>query len=418
MHHAWIIVGLVFTTQFIASAVGIYSFGVLLTPLAEDLGTTRAGLSSVLFAMSWAGAAIGPLLGRAVVRFPIRWIMAAGALAMSISFMAMSRADSLLELQLGYGIGVAIGVGALSGVPAATLIVNWFDERRALALGIAGIGISLSGFVMTPVVAVWIEAFGWQGTFQIFAAISLATIPLVWWLATTRPSDRGLDPYREGGDPGNSPDTEPDSSTPLSTRETLRQPNLWYIAIAGGISFTTATALIAHIVALGTDAGYGATEAAWLLSILAGCAALAKVLFGWLAERIGERPAFGISIALQIVGLIGLAELRGSYSAMLVAASVVGLGYGATFTLMNALLARVFGPVNFGPAMGLAGPMLVACQSVGAPMLGYVYDVRGDYGPGLWLLAAAMAIPAIAVLLVRIPDEPPRSAADLSSNSS
>ena len=103
---------------------------------------------------------------------------------------------------------------------------------------------------------------------------------------------------------------------------------------------------------------------------------------------------------------------------MLVAASVVGLGYGATFTLMNALLARVFGPVNFGPAMGLAGPMLVACQSVGAPMLGYVYDVRGDYGPGLWLLAAAMAIPAIAVLLVRIPDEPPRSAADLSSNSS
>ena len=133
MHHGWILVGLVFATQFVSSGLGIYAFGVLLGPLAEDLGTTRAGISSVLVAMSVAGAAIGPLVGRAVLRIPIHWIMAVGALVMAFSFLWLSRADSLLQLQLGYGIGVAFGMGTLGGVPGAALIVNWFDERRALA---------------------------------------------------------------------------------------------------------------------------------------------------------------------------------------------------------------------------------------------------------------------------------------------
>ncbi len=407
MHYGWVIVGLVFATQFVASAVGIYAFGVLLGPLADDLGTTRAGVSSVLFAMSWAGAVIGPVMGRAVLRIPIRHLMAGGGLVMAISFLGMSHAESLAQLQLGYGIGVALGLGTLSGVPGATLIVNWFDERRALALGISGIGISLAGALMTPVIAIWVDSFGWRGTFQIFAAISLAIVPLVWWLATTHPRDRGLEPYRQDGDAPSSP--QQITGTPMSTLATLRQPNLWLVGVAGGVSFMAATALIAHIVAFGTDRGFETREAAYLLSVLAGFAALAKVLFGWLAERTGERPAFGVSIALQIAGLIGLAEVGDSYPALLAAASILGLGYGGTFPLMNALLARVFGPLNFGPAMGLAGPVLVACQSIGAPMLGYVYDVRGDYGPGLWLLAMAMAIPAVAVLLVRVPEEVPAS---------
>jgi len=409
MHHGWILVGLVFATQFVSSGLGIYAFGVLLGPLAEDLGTTRAGISSVLVAMSVAGAAIGPLVGRAVLLIPIHWIMAVGALVMAFSFLWLSRADSLLQLQLGYGIGVAFGMGTLGGVPGAALIVNWFDERRALALGIAGIGISLSGVVMTPVVAIWVESFGWRGTFQIFSVIALATAPLVWWLATTHPRDRGLEPYRESIDP---PDEPPAQGLLLSTLEILRQPNLWLVGIAGGISFMAATALIAHIVAFGTDAGYEPTEAAWLLSILAAAATLAKVLFGWIAGYTGERAAFGISIALQAVGLIGLAEFGDHYLALLGAASALGLGYGATAPLMNALLARVFGQLNFGPAMGLAGPILVVFQSLGAPILGTAYDVRGEYGLGLWLLAAAMLVAALAVSRVRISEPPSQPAAE------
>jgi len=37
----------------------------------------------------------------------------------------------------------------LGAIPGSTLVANWFSERRGMALGVAGMGISLSGLAMT-----------------------------------------------------------------------------------------------------------------------------------------------------------------------------------------------------------------------------------------------------------------------------
>jgi len=410
MHHAWLIVGLVFTTQFVANSVGVYALSVLMGPLQRDLDASRTAVSAILLTLAWAGAAMGPLMGRAVARFPIHRIMAAGCLTMALGFFATARVDTILGVQIGYAIAVAVGMGTLSGVPASALIVNWFEGRRALALGIAGIGISAAGALMTPVTAIWVETLGWRGTFELWGWISLGLVPIVWWLATTHPRDRGLEPYGAGEPAAQPPATT--ASVP-SAGELLRDPNLWAIGIAAGFAFLSATAVLAHLITLGTDAGFDALDAAFLVSTVAAAAMFAKLLFGALAGWIGERPAFGVALGFEVVGLLGLAELRGDYRALLAAAAVFGLGMGGITPLLAALLARVFGPVQFGMAMGLAAPILALSQSVGAPILGYVYDVQGDYGPGLWLLAALMIVPAAALWLMRPPREMPLPAPGL-----
>ena len=91
MHPAWFMVGLAFAIQFVGSAVGVYSFGILLGPLVEDLDATRASVSLINFYMSIAGAVFGPLLGRAVLRIPLNQVMAAGAISLSVSFLANQR---------------------------------------------------------------------------------------------------------------------------------------------------------------------------------------------------------------------------------------------------------------------------------------------------------------------------------------
>jgi MFS family permease len=130
-------------------------------------------------------------------------------------------------------------------------------------------------------------------------------------------------------------------------------------------------------------------------------AAVAKLLFGWMAGVTGERIAYEVSIALHVVGLIGLAQLQGSYPALLAAAAVFGLGMGGIMPLMSALIARVYGPANFGPVMGLAGPILIVFQSTGAPVFGLVYDNTGSYQLGLWMMCAALAVPAVAIASLR-----------------
>jgi len=403
MHRAWVLVGLVFLTQFVANATGFYAFAVILPPIAEDFAVSRAHVNMVPFAMSIAGMLIGPLIGRAVTRVSIRLLMTLGALFMGASFVAMSYAQSVWQLQVGYALGVAFAGNTLIGVAATTLLVRWFDSKRAMALGVAGVGISLAGFLMTPITAGWVEVYGWRGTYQLFALISFLLAPMVAWLVVSDPSEVGEQPYgRPAGERVGT--TESTRGVPLSTREALAAPALWWIAVAVGVFFLASSAVVTHAVSLGTDAGYGAVASAYLLSATAGAAAVGKLFFGWLAERIGERGAFAVSTLLNALGLLGMALSRESYVLLGSMYALFGLGMGGATPLMAALLARAFGPVHFGPVMGLASPILIVFQSVGPPLLGYLYDTQGDYGPGLCAFALLQVVPLFSVWRLRYPD--------------
>ena len=58
MHYAWTIVALVFTTQFVANAVGFYAFGVVIPSVADAFDVSRQDASMIPFAFSWAGAVL------------------------------------------------------------------------------------------------------------------------------------------------------------------------------------------------------------------------------------------------------------------------------------------------------------------------------------------------------------------------
>ena len=405
MHRGWTLVGLVFITQFVVNATGFYAFAVILPPAAEEFAVSRARINMIPFALSLSGMLMAPLIGRAVTRVSIRLLMTLGALFMGLSFLAMSRAESVWQLQLGYALGISFASNTLMGVAASTLLVRWFDDKRALALGVAGVGISLGGLVMTPITAGWVEVYGWRGTFQIFALGAFLLAPLVAWLTVGDPRDRGLRPYGRSETPAR-PDgvaSSAPAAEPLSTREALAESALWWIAIASGICFLAVSGVITHAVSLGTDAGYDAVDSAYLLSAAAGAGAIGKLLFGWLAERMGEREAFALATVLHTFGLLGMAESQDSYPLLLATYALFGLGMGGITPLMAALLARAFGAVHFGPVMGLAGPILIVFQSVGPPLLGYVYDTWGDYGPGLWGFALLQGVPLFAMWRLRYP---------------
>jgi len=400
MHYAWTIAGLTFTTQFVANGLGFYAFGVLLPVIAEDLGASRAAAGMIMFAMSMSGVVVGPLMGRAVTRVPIHRIMAAGSVVMSLSFFAMSHATEIWHLQLGYALGISLGMNSLANVVASTLIVNWFEERRALALGLAGLGISLSGVVMAPLVAGWLETSSWRETYATFSIISLGIAPLVWWRATTRPGDLGLSSYGAAIEEGSG--AGPPGPV-IGTLDALRSPNLWWIAMSAGVCFMGGSAMIAHGVALATDAGHATGEASFLIPAIAGAAALAKLLFGWLSERIGERVSIGVAALSMAIGALGVAEFSGAYEVLIGSAALLGLGMGGVMPLQAALTARAFGAANFGPVIGLSGPILIFFQSMGAPVFGLVYDVQGDYRFALYAFAAACVLPVVFMSRVRLP---------------
>jgi MFS family permease len=330
--------------------------------------------------------------------------MTAGALATGVGLLGIAYAESLWQIGLIFATLLAFGGNTMTGLTAATIVVNWFEKRRATALGLSQLGASLGGVVMAPVVAWLVAARGWRDAYAAMGIFALCAAPIIYALAVGRPEDRGLRPDGAPDDPAPAPSGSVTSkpAPPFRTADALRQPNLWLISLATGLAFMATTALLNHIIAFGTDAGFSASRAAVLASLAAGGAALGKLLFGWLCDRIGEPNAYIISLASQALGIAALIEVEG-YPLMAGVVLLTGIGLGGTLPLSSAILARAFGRAAFGPMMGLMWPIAIPLQLAGPIFAAWIYDTTGSYRLAFMIFVGMLAIAIVLIRRVRLP---------------
>jgi len=431
MFFGWRMVGVSFAAQFLAIGVPFYSFPVLLKPLTEAFEVGRMAGSMPGTLASLAGIVASPLVGRLINRFPLRGLMAAGALVLSLSFLLASHAVLFWQICAIYVLFVSFGSNALGAVTAPTLVVNWFKQRRAFALGISQMGVSLAGVAMPPLASWTLTRGGFRSTYEFFGLALLAAAPLVWLAVVQRPADRGLQPLGAAPAMPGAPamPTMPGASATAQSQsgpadaavaeeaeehaahvtlwEALSEIRLWLVASSAGLCFMGISGVLQHGHAFATDAGYSNAQATEALIVIALGAAAGKPVFGALAASLGERPAFFCSVAAQAIALLALPAGSAKLEIMLVIFFVFGLSMGGVITLMSALLARCFGPRRFAAMMGYAGPVLVPFQMVGPLLAGWVFDTRGGYDLAIYLFAAALGLAAVALLSLRLPHMEP-----------
>lgn len=404
--YGWVIVGTTFTTQFLMNGCVFYGFSVMLTHLAAEFsGGDRAPVVAVQVLSGVTGMVFAPIVGRLFGRGYERVLVTVGVACVGLALLGISRATTLWQVALLFGTLVAFGGHTMASTGASTLVVHWFERRRATALAISQLGASVGGMVMAPVIATLVARDGWRGAYEILGIGVLCALPLVWWLVVGRPEQRGLSvdglPLPDG------PDAEiPVAPPPPRVVDALHQPNLWKIALAMGLGFMATTAVINHIVAFGLDAGFTAPRAALLASAVSGGAALGKLVFGTLSDRIGPRRALVVALLLQAVGLVGLLQVR----EFAVVASVVlatGIAAGGIMPLITALLAEAFGRHAFGGMMGLLWPIAMPIQLAGPVLAGWVRDVTGEYDAAFWVFVAAMLLGVLLVRSIRLPATAP-----------
>lgn len=426
MFYGWRIVSVVFLTNFISVGLVFYSYGVFFKALVADFGGSRFGVATGIAVMQLTIAAVSPRLGRLVDRGSIRLIICGGALLMAMGFVAASRIDALWQFSAIMGTLLALGSVMMGAIPGSTLIANWFRERRGIALGVAGMGISLSGFAMAPVATRLIGSIGWRNTFLVYAAGTLVTvIPAVWWVIVKRPEEMGLLPDGAGaGAPAASasaseelrpsaPRTAPGAASPpppaWSTRDCLRDRNFWVIASVIGLAFFANGAVLIHIIPHATDIGFEPTAAAWLLSTMAGFGVIGKLLFGWIADRLPQRFAFWLACGLQALGVAWIFSVT-DYPSLLVAGAIFGLGMGGMIPLWGAAIGAGFGRHAFGRVMGLMAPVMVPIHIFGIPYAGWIYDRNGSYDIAFITFLGAYALAMAVTLFLRLPEIEPGAA--------
>jgi MFS family permease len=400
------IIAIAFLTNYISVGFVFYSYGVFFKALVADFHGSRLGVSAGLTCMSLATATAAPIVGRYLDRGKARKLMTFGAALMACAFALASRIDSLWQFFLVLGCVMGPAVCMLGGLSSSTLVAAWFVERRGTALGIAAMGISVSGVLMPPIGTALIDAIGWRNTFLVYGAIALFLVaPLTYRFVVATPEELGQLPDGEQPAPGAASTVRAEERA-LGTREILSDSRFWLIAVTIALNFMCLGAVLTHAVPHVTDLGVSPAAAALVLSAMAGAGAIGKPLFGALTDRMDKRATLALCTSLQLLGVAMLIYVR-QYPLLIAAGLLFGLGMGGVVPLQGALVGAAFGRRAFGRVMGLMSPAMLPIQMIGVPFAGYVFDRTGSYRSAFQIFLGAFALSLGVLSRLRLPQLEP-----------
>jgi MFS family permease len=130
----WRIVGFAALSQGLALPL-LGAYGIVAAPLIEEFRTDAMTLGLGLSLAIFATALVGPPLGLALDRGPVRTLMLVGVALMLLSVAALSRGTALWQLAIGLAFAT-VGMSMYGMLPVQVILVNWFVLRRGAALSL------------------------------------------------------------------------------------------------------------------------------------------------------------------------------------------------------------------------------------------------------------------------------------------
>src|SRR6185295_197104 len=200
IHYGWIVVGI--TCLVLLTSAGVRSTpGILMVPLEEEFHWSRATIALAVSINLILYGCIGPFAAAVMDRFGIRRSVLCALALVGVGVASTSLMQYPWQLILMWGFLVGSGTGFLATVLSATIAARWFTARRGLVVGILSGGASTGQLLFLPVMANVTAAYGWRTTVLCIAGVVCVVLPLVALLMRDRPSDLGLMPYGETGEP-------------------------------------------------------------------------------------------------------------------------------------------------------------------------------------------------------------------------
>ena len=411
LFYGWYVLAASFVILFLNSG-GRNVIGVMVKPMADEFGWSRGAISAAVFVNLAVYALASIITGRLYDRWGPKWVIVWSSILFSAGFALMATMHSLWQFILYYGILNAAGLGGITVPIFGSIIGNWFEKRRGLAVSLALAGSCLGQFALVPVFSTMVIDSGWRITSLWIAGLSLVlNLALAFGVVRGDPADFGLAPYgagtsirrrpagrddqtRRGARPG------PAAIPGLTLSEALRTRSLWMFTIimfvCGGGDYLVTTHLIAMATDYGISAGTGASMLAWL-----GLLAMGGVLLtGPAVDAIGNKIPIAVTFLLRVALFIALFVFKEPASFW-----VFSLGFGLTFLvtalLTPTLVADLYGVTHLGFISGFITTVHMFGGGLWTYLGGVLFDESGDYDLALVVSAVMSGVALICTLFIR-----------------
>lgn len=389
----------------------------MVKPMESDLGWTRGSISSAILLNLAVYALATIITGRLYDRYGPKWIIAGSSLLYATGHALMATMDSTWQLYTYFGILNAAGLAGVTVSLFGSLIGNWFERRRGLAVSLAFAGTCIGQFALLPFFSYITGVFGWRVANLWIALVCLAVnLTVTFGIIRGNPAAFGLRPYGRHHtgpeDPGHSglpqdsagsPRTaRPASTSPrdLTLGEAMRSRSLWLFTIAllacGSADFLVNIHLIPMVTDHGLSAGTAASMLAWL-----GLLSLVGILVaGPIADAIGNKTPIAATFVIRLVLFVMLLFVKGEAPFW-----VFSLGFGLTLLvaapLTTTLIGAMYGVTHIGFITGFVNTVHTIGGGLGVYLGGVVFDRTGGYDLAFIVSAGLAVVATICSLLIR-----------------
>ncbi len=367
---------------------------------------------------------VAPIAGRLADRYGPRWLMPIGTILLGLCLYSLGGVTTVWQFFVLAVLGRAISQPLLIGIVPRTLAVNFFLERRNLALAFIGIFRPVNAAINIQAISIIAVNQGWRTAFRYLGILSfILTIPLAL-VIRRRPEEIGLlpDGARQREEPAALPG-QPQPGTgvataarpgnlgnepqehPWTAKEALRTRAYWLVATTAFLGTTANTTIGFNIVPyLVEEAGLTTTQAAGVLS-LGTVLSLGNLGWGYLADRITPRWCVLAAMVTSAASVLFLFQVNSVLSAYIFAI-VWGLSSGTSGVLISMIIAQYFGRTNYGSIGGALRPFEAGGLGLGQSLGAVIYDIAGSYRLLVWTALCAHILAGVFIILARPPTPP------------
>lgn len=381
MKNRWVILAAGILMQTILG--GIYAWSVFVPNLIKTYSLTRGQCGSIFGFCIGVFTIVMILGGRLLIKKGPRFTALIGAILFMLGYVIASKsggAYSILFLGIGLVSGAGIGLGYVCPL---TVGMQWFPKRKGLITGVAVAGFGGGAVVLSSVASHFLNQGMDVLVFFKYLGLVLGALLILAALLLDVPEKAKENKKVESCKPY------------LSSKAFLLCVFSIFVATFSGLL------VIGNLTPIAMGNGFVASIAVLSVSIFAIGNAVGRIMWGFFFDKLLFK-AIPLSLGFFALALLMLAMAKMPVI-FLVAAALLGFGFGGCFVIYASALSRKFGtdlfpklyPVCF-LGYGLAG-------IIGPGIGGSLADKTGSYDMALYIsIAMVLFATLVSVCFLRV----------------
>jgi len=356
----------------------LFSFGLLLTPLADEFDASTPAVASVFSGSVLCYYLAGAIGGSISDRRGARPVVAFGAIALPSGLLLASVAPTLSWLFAAYVPLVGLAVGSCYA-PLIGAVGRAMPERQGLAIAVVLTGVGGGTLAMPLVIRALLDRSDWRSTFRVLAGVTVVVLAVAAVLVRDRVEAR--------------PAGRPAIWRSMIRSSRFRRLYLSVVLVAPGFY-----APLAFLNDYAVDRAIAPGRAALLVGAIGFGSVTTRIGFGALATRLGPLRQYQLSHVL-FLGSLAAWLVAGDQVAILAASALIhGVAWAAWVTATPLVLAGWFGVDDLGSTVGGFYTGLGLGAVVGPPVTGAIIDRAGHGVAIVTVLASSTAALVLVVV--------------------